>query len=359
MGLASLIAASGALLGGLLGLALLLPANRDGAANRQLALVVLLAAAYQISVLARHAPDIQLFAPLQILGVAIFLLGPGLFIYTSARIRGDHHWHTQQLWHTLPAAVLLVDELLRQWDLPNLNLGPGAPRLIGVLCYLHLLTYLGLALVKVLRARRAAVVGSATLRWLSTLLGACVLLAVPGLIFALGRWLYDAVSWPQQLWSITLMVGTNYLIAFFALLDPTVFQGSRPGRRGHNSPARYETSSLTDARAQELWLQIENLMQSEQPYLQNQLKVGDLAARLEVPASHLSQTINQVGGCSFANYLNAYRIGTAKELLRNSAPGQRTMLDVALSAGFNSESVFYKHFRDQVGQTPRQFQQQS
>ncbi|WP_116364843.1 helix-turn-helix transcriptional regulator [Parahaliea mediterranea] len=353
MGLASLIAASGALLGALITLALALPPNRHTAANQQLAALMGLVTVYQLSTMARHAPDIQWLGPLLPLSLSIFLLGPGLYLYTRARIDHDSQWRRAQLWHTLPFALLLLDAVA------GTTLATRYPHTIGVLCYLHLLAYLGISLRLLGRARRQAELPPAALRWLASLLWGCTALALPGLLFAMGRWLPGTIGWPQQLWSITLTVGMSYLIAFFAVLDPSVFHASRSARADRKATkARYETSSLGDEQAQQLWQQLQALMQDSQPYLQPQLKVGELARQLAVPPSHLSQTINQVGGCSFASFLNGYRIETAKTLLRSSQPGERTMLDIALSSGFNSESVFYKQFRALVGQTPRQYQQQ-
>nr|WP_241263292.1 helix-turn-helix transcriptional regulator [Parahaliea mediterranea] len=377
--MASLIAAGGALFGALITLALLLPANRDTAANRQLAVLTALATVYPLSTLARHGPQSALSAPLQFLAVGIFLLGPGLYLYTRGRINGDSRWRRRDLWHALPCALLAASFTLGSLGFLERDPAQRHAEVVGVLFYLQLTLYLACALRLLYRARRESTpdrvapdrvtpdrvtpdrvtpdrvaLDRATLRWLKTLLGTCLGLGLVGLLFALGRWLTDAVSWPQQLWSMTVVMGMSYLIAFFALLDPTVFHGSRSARR---EPARYATSSLDTEQAQALWRRLESHMRETQPYLQTQLKVGELATALAVPASHLSQTVNQVGGRSFAAYLNHYRVEAAKDLLRQSAPGQRTMLDIALSAGFNSESVFYKHFRDQVGSTPRQFQQ--
>lgn len=350
-----LLAAGGALLGGLITVALLLPRNRAVAANGQLAALMALAAVYQLSTLARHGEAFPGRDTLEYLGTAIFLLGPGLYLYTRARVSGDARWRRSHGWHALPFALVAADSLLTRAGLLPDGLGTTHPRALGLFFYLQILAYLGCALRRVHRARTRHTLNAGTLRWLASLLGTCLALCLPGLVFALGRLAGDWISWPQQLWSVTVVLAITYLIAFFALLDPVVFQGAR---RGSPGAARYRTSSLTQAQAGALWERLEAHMREHRPHLEPQLKVGDLATQLDVPPSHLSQTINQVGNCTFANYLGRYRVATARELLAASSPGERTMLDVALSAGFNSESVFYKHFRDQVGQTPRQYQQQ-
>lgn len=358
MGLASLIAASGALLGALIALALALPPNRATPGNRQLAALMGLVTLYQLATLARHAPDIAWLAPLRSFGLVIFLLGPGLYLYTRARIREINSWHWSQLWHALPSLLLLLDALLAALT-GGASLAVRYSLLLGVLCYLSLLAYLAASLHLLRQARRDTDLPAGTLRWLASLLWGCTALSLPGLLFAAGRLVPGTIDWPQQLWSITLTVGLSYLIAFFAVLDPSVFHASRHARAQRKTRARYETSSLGNEQAEELWQQLQALMTRDRPYLQPQLKVGELAEQLGVAPSHLSQAINQVGGQSFASFLNGYRVNAAKAQLRDSDPGARTMLDIALSSGFNSESVFYKHFRGTTGSTPRQYQQQA
>lgn len=355
MGLVSLIAASGALLGALITTVLLRLAARNTAANHQLALVAGLASVYQLATVAHHLPDHSLLSPLRGGAIAIFLLGPSLYLYTRARINADDGWRLPQLWHLLPVGLVTADVLVAQL-LTGQPLADRFPHLLGVLCYALLVAYLCRALYLSAWApdRQAE---PPALRWLHTLLGTCLALTLLGLVFALVRWLWDGFLWPQQIWSMTVVMGMSYLIVAFALLEPSVFHGGRKKHPGKAAgQARYETSSLTGQQARELWVRLESLMAAERPYLQSQLKLGELASRLGVPASHLSQTINQVAGCSYAVYLNRYRITCAQELLRETAPGQRTMLDIALSVGFNSQSVFYKHFRDLVGLSPRAYQ---
>ena len=72
-----------------------------------------------------------------------------------------------------------------------------------------------------------------------------------------------------------------------------------------------------------------------------------------IPTHHLSQIINQQADQNFFEYVNGYRVSSAKELLQT---GDRSMTAIAFDAGFNSQSAFYRHFKRITGQTPRQFQ---
>ena len=74
-----------------------------------------------------------------------------------------------------------------------------------------------------------------------------------------------------------------------------------------------------------------------------------------MPANHLSQAINQVAQLNSFNLINGYRVKEAQDLLANSSVSIST---VALDAGFNSESTFYKHFKHATGMPPRQYCQE-
>ena len=77
-------------------------------------------------------------------------------------------------------------------------------------------------------------------------------------------------------------------------------------------------------------------------HLDPNLKVQQLARRLEVPPHELSDLINRGSGGNFNKFVNTLRIEHAKQRLLENA--ELTMLEVAHASGFNSESAFYSHF---------------
>jgi len=103
--------------------------------------------------------------------------------------------------------------------------------------------------------------------------------------------------------------------------------------------------------------QLEEIMQSQQTFLRSDLTLPKLAQELGCSGNHLSQVINSEFGTSFFEYLNRYRIDYAKELLsRNNGHGN-SILSIAFTVGFNSNSAFYSAFKKRVGITPAQYRQ--
>lgn len=154
--------------------------------------------------------------------------------------------------------------------------------------------------------------------------------------------------------------------AGFALLALAgVVYWIRRNRSGRVPPAeekgeteKYRTSTLAPERAEELALRLTRLMESEQPYLNPGLKLGDLARQLKTHPTHLSRIINEHFRLNFNDYINQYRIEAAKQKLAGPDPEGATILDIIYSCGFFSKSVFNTAFKKQTGMTPTEYRKQ-
>lgn len=94
-------------------------------------------------------------------------------------------------------------------------------------------------------------------------------------------------------------------------------------------------------------------MQTEKPYLDDQLTLRKLALGVDFSEKELSQLINQHTGKHFFDYVNAFRIQEAQKLLVESS--KLTVLEILYQVGFNSKSSFYTAFKKETGQTPTEF----
>jgi AraC-like DNA-binding protein len=118
--------------------------------------------------------------------------------------------------------------------------------------------------------------------------------------------------------------------------------------------AKYDRTSLTDDKAQQLWLAVTSYMESNEPYLDSELCLADLSAAVASYPRELSQVLNTVGQQSFYDFVNGYRAAKARELIQSDRHGA-AMVDIALAAGFNGRSTLYKHFTKCFAVTPSQF----
>tara|TARA_R110002072_G_scaffold322_9_gene2207 strand:- start:746 stop:1804 length:1059 start_codon:yes stop_codon:yes gene_type:complete len=95
---------------------------------------------------------------------------------------------------------------------------------------------------------------------------------------------------------------------------------------------------------------------AEGAYLDPDLKVSTLAHRLHEKDYRVSRAIVAgLGQPNFNRFINRYRIEHAQQLLCVDTPEKRSILDIALESGFASLGPFNRAFREQTGQTPRDF----
>jgi AraC-like DNA-binding protein len=76
---------------------------------------------------------------------------------------------------------------------------------------------------------------------------------------------------------------------------------------------------------------------------------------LSITPNQLSQIINQQAGKSFYEFVNEYRIDYAKHLLKQHP--DKTVLDIALAAGFGNKATFNRVFKQHTRITPTGFKQ--
>jgi YesN/AraC family two-component response regulator len=95
------------------------------------------------------------------------------------------------------------------------------------------------------------------------------------------------------------------------------------------------------------------LMNKQQLFLNNNLKVNDVAIELNTNPRYVSDCIKAQCGCTFSQYVNNLRIEYAKNLMRNQPDIK--MAEVALSAGFSNETTFFRTFKGITGQSPKEW----
>jgi AraC family transcriptional regulator len=86
--------------------------------------------------------------------------------------------------------------------------------------------------------------------------------------------------------------------------------------------------------------------------LDQEIKLADLAALLDMSQFHFSHLFKQAIGTSPHQYLLQQRIERAKQLLKHT---DQSIMDIAFACGFNSHSHLSKQFRQLTGTTPKAY----
>ena len=154
------------------------------------------------------------------------------------------------------------------------------------------------------------------------------------------------------------------MIGYFGIRQTTIFSGEAhvytPGsdqNDGGDEPAegRYRKSGLSSEQGDALEMQLEQLMRTERPYLDDTLTLTSLAEMLDIHSNYLSQVINERFGKNFYDYINSARVEEFKILAQQPRAQHLTLLAVAFECGFSSKSSFNKFFKKSTGQTPSEF----
>jgi AraC family transcriptional regulator len=99
--------------------------------------------------------------------------------------------------------------------------------------------------------------------------------------------------------------------------------------------------------------QLQQILEYIHAHLEQDIKLADLAGSIGMSQFHFSHLFKQSIGTSPYQYLLQQRIDRAKQLLKQT---DRSIVDIALSCGFNSHSHLSKQFRQFTGMTPKRYQ---
>lgn len=98
--------------------------------------------------------------------------------------------------------------------------------------------------------------------------------------------------------------------------------------------------------------QIYQLMEEEELYKNPLLSRLDIANRLEISEGYLSQILNKEINKNVIQFVNDYRIETAKKILHDPVFNKYSVEAIGMEAGFKSKSAFYKTFNTSLGMSP-------
>ena len=118
---------------------------------------------------------------------------------------------------------------------------------------------------------------------------------------------------------------------------------------------KYANSTFDQNKRSDYVEKLENLVQGESLYLNPNIRLKDLAKRMDISSHHLSQLLNQHYHASFFDYINKYRVEKAKELIKKHP--ERILMHIAFDSGFNNKTSFVNAFKKFEKATPSKFKE--
>ena len=112
-----------------------------------------------------------------------------------------------------------------------------------------------------------------------------------------------------------------------------------------------EKLTVNDEYNEEL-LKLKRYMMEEKPFLNPSLTIQEVSKGIRVPVRDLSLLINHKLEQHFYDFVNAYRIECAMNMLKDVTKSKVTILEILYEVGFNSKSSFNTAFKKHTGHTP-------
>jgi AraC-like DNA-binding protein len=114
-------------------------------------------------------------------------------------------------------------------------------------------------------------------------------------------------------------------------------------------------TAVTEKLYSEELLKLQQYMSEEKPFLNPALTIQDVSNDIQIPVRDLSLLINHKLEQHFYDFINAYRIESAKNILKDTSKSKVTILEILYEVGFNSKSSFNTAFKKHTGFTPTDF----
>lgn len=264
--------------------------------------------------------------------VSMAAIGPLLFLFAKSLFDSTYKLTWKDWLHLVPAPVLLITMVFRSGRFIN-----GAYTLFTA----SVLIYMIVTLIYLWRNRETFRTDDMKWKWIHFIIGGIGLLLIT---FVCQLLFYQPLVY--QLIVISAAV-VFYTLSWYAIPRSRLFI-AEPQRK------------LSDAQTyQVLGSRIQQLLYEEEIFINTDLTVSTLAARLKCPAYMVSRAINQYFNKSFSELIVECRIKKAEQLLAADAQKSLTVEAIAFESGFNTLSAFYKSFKKFKGMTPSQYRERT
>ena len=123
----------------------------------------------------------------------------------------------------------------------------------------------------------------------------------------------------------------------------------------HPAEEKYKANRMSEAECKELHDRLVAYVEKEKPYINPDLKMGELAAALHTSSHSLSYLLNQYLNQSYYDFINEYRVAQFKKMVEDSDYSRYTLTALAELCGFSSRASFFRSFKKSTGVTPNEY----
>lgn len=153
--------------------------------------------------------------------------------------------------------------------------------------------------------------------------------------------------------TILLYSFITFFTAYHMLKKPLLFF-----TRTNGSLAKYHSTTVSLEHLEQLAARARSLMESEQVFLDTNLRQQRLAECLGTNTVVFSQMLNTIFRQNFNEWVNAYRARYAEKLILQGYLEKFSVEALAEKSGHGSKASFYRSFKKCTGKTPLEFQKE-
>jgi len=159
---------------------------------------------------------------------------------------------------------------------------------------------------------------------------------------------------------VTLLLMILFMFYFInsillKILNQPSNEGGAITQANFNKKEKYAGSNLSQTDLKAFMNTLNNYMIEHERFLDSELTINDLSNELNIPLKTLSQVINEGYGCNFFDFINKFRVESAKSMFKNLPDKKMTVQEIMYATGFNSKSSFNTAFKKFTDLTPTQF----
>lgn len=295
-----------------------------------------------------------------------FLWGPALYLYTKSLTQKNFRLKKTDLLHTVPFVLLALFMSYRYYfysaDIKRglldsgLILSPFQDHVKFISFNVLLLGYSLAVLIMIMKYSKElkstySSIEKIDLSWVSLIVYGFILIGLTDSTqFIIHITFNYNIGLTKFAYAVVFII--TIIVYYNNLKQPEIFI--------HNSEnEKYKSSRLTEEEKNAYLIRLKTYMQNEKPYLIPSLTIDQLAKKLDISNRYLSQIINQSYKMNFYDFINKFRIEEAKQLLKDQAASNKTILSILYEVGFNSKTAFNIAFKKHIGINPTHFKKVS
>ncbi|WP_350284225.1 helix-turn-helix domain-containing protein [uncultured Croceitalea sp.] len=263
---------------------------------------------------------------------AILLVGPMLWFYGKAILQRQKTFGKRLVFHLMPFVLFAGGCAL----IPNRF--DFISKVIYLSVFLHLAFYVALSTYSLQRERKRT--SRPLFVWYRNLVLGVGLICV----FYIGHFFHVI---PFYIGGAIFFSFLIYCFSFLLL------------KRHNFTLEKYQNSKLDSTASKELIMKIKVLFEKEEVYLNSKLTLEKVSTLAGTSSRNVSRAINEHDGTNFSDFVNAYRIEKAKNLLVDKAYAKEKIAAIAYDCGFGNVTSFNLAFKAATKQTPSSYRSTS